>query len=105
MISHSYAAVTFPVKALLDSRRVSASYDVPLLVLPHLRPPGTSVGGKLLGTGASCIVTAVLKPCATTSLRVCDLAQIYPTSLLPQLQKLQLCASPLNGCHGMCVGH
>ena len=57
-------------------------YQLPLLVLPHLRPLGTSVGGKLLGTGASCIVTAVLRPCggcicATTSLRVCDLAQVY----------------------------
>ena len=30
-------------------------YQLPLLVLPHLRPLGTSVGGKLLGTGASCI--------------------------------------------------
>ena len=61
-------------------------YQLPLLVLPHLRPLGTSVGGKLLGTGASCIVTAVLKPCggcicATTSLRVCDLAQVYPRIL------------------------
>ena len=29
-------------------------WQLPLLVLPHLRPPpaGTSVGGKLLGTGA-----------------------------------------------------
>ena len=59
-------------------------YQLPLLVLPHLRPLGTSVGGKLLGTaGASCIVTAVLRPCggcicATTSLRICDLAQLYP---------------------------
>ena len=35
-------------------------YQLPLLALPHLRPLGTSVGGKLLGTGASCIVTAVL---------------------------------------------
>jgi len=32
--------------------------QLPLLVLPHLRPLGTSVGGKLLGTGAACIVTA-----------------------------------------------
>ena len=60
--------------------------QLPLLVLPHLRPLGTSVGGKLLGTGASCTVTAVLKPCggcicATTSLRVCDLAQVYPRIL------------------------
>ena len=80
-------------------------YQLPLLVLPHLRPLGTSVGGKLLGTGASCIVTAVLRPCggcicATTSLRVCDLAQVYtPASphpcylSRPQLRKLQLCGS------------
>ena len=26
---------------------------LPLLVLPHLRPPGTSVGGKLLGTAGA----------------------------------------------------
>ena len=48
--SYSYGLIKW------DSRRVSpgsASYDrtaVPLLVLPHLRPLGTSVGGKLLGT-------------------------------------------------------
>ena len=90
--------------------RLSKSIDqLPLLVLPHLRPLGTSVGGKSLGTGASCIVTAVLKPCggcicATTSLRVCDLAHVYThASLLPQLQKLQLCGSPLKGWHGVLV--
>ena len=43
---------------VMEFSKSTGTYQLPLLVLPHLRPLGTSVGGKLLGTGASCIVTA-----------------------------------------------
>ena len=86
---------------LLQQLLSKSIYQLPLLVLPRLRPLGTSVSGKLLGTGAACIVSqrclgplggasVQLPPCESAILR-----KYSHTSLLPQLQRLQQVANPI----------